>query len=124
MFFICSCPPLSTRVLARVLCLPALLVVCSHAADFVVVCTSNDEALLKAKEVRNKQRNFVWVQFLDLHHFHEDQAKSLQTSTTYVALLTTLLTCKSAVDTESLRESSTKEIQSKLIQLDDRVGKL
>lgn len=90
-----------------------------------IPCTADNEALSKAKkEVRNKQRNFVWVQFSDLQLLYEQQAKGLETLTAHAAQVAALMTCNTAVGTVNVKRCSTKELKNALIQLDDRVRQL
>ncbi|KAH7300530.1 hypothetical protein KP509_24G066800 [Ceratopteris richardii] len=87
-------------------------------------CTTDDEALLKVKkEVRNKQRRFVWVQFSDLQQYHEENARNLD-SLADAARLTALSTCNRVVDKEIVKRSSTTELKQKLKVLDERVEEL
>ncbi|KAI5071426.1 hypothetical protein GOP47_0013677 [Adiantum capillus-veneris] len=90
-----------------------------------IPCATDDEALSKAKkEVRNKQRKFVWVQFSELQKFYEEEARDLDTLSAHRAQVIALLTCDRAVEKESLTRNSTKELKNKLSQLDDRVREL
>lgn len=75
-------------------------------------------------QVRNKQRNFVWVQFSDLQLLYEQQAKGLETLTAHAAQVAALMTCSTAVGTVNVKRCSTKELKNALIQLDDRVRQL
>lgn len=90
-----------------------------------IPCTTDDEALSKAKkEVGNKRRNFVWVQFSDLQLFYEEQAKSLATLTTHAAQMAALLTCNAPSEKATVKRKMTTELQNVLLQLDDRVKQL
>lgn len=91
-----------------------------------IPCTSDDEALSKAKkEVKNQLRNFVWIQFSDLLSFYEEQAKtSTSTLTAHAAQMAALMTCHK---TEGILNTETKvstELQNVLVQVDDRVKEL
>ncbi|MCO5581525.1 hypothetical protein L7F22_035411 [Adiantum nelumboides] len=90
-----------------------------------IPCTTDNEALLKAKkEVRNKQRKFVWVQFSELQQFYEEEARNLDTLSAHCAQVIALSTCDRAVDKEYIGRSSSEELKTKLSQLDDRVRQL
>lgn len=90
-----------------------------------IPCTSDDEALSKArKEVRNKHRKFVWAQLSELQSFYEERAKNLDTLTTHAAQMASLMTCSQTVEELSVKRKVSTDLEKVLARVDDHVKEL
>eukprot|EP00249_Psilotum_nudum_P018283 c26728_g2_i1 orf=54-1868(+) len=90
-----------------------------------IVCTSDDEVLLKAKkEVNNCNRNFIWLQFSELDSYYKRQAENLDSLTTHAAQMASLMTCNRAVEKFDAQRNVSAEFQNILLQMDERIKQL
>ncbi|CAK9198553.1 unnamed protein product [Sphagnum troendelagicum] len=91
-----------------------------------VITNSDRESLTKAeKEVKKASIDFVWVQFSDLHSYHEEEARSSEAMAVRVAETLAFMTCKKGPKTTTkIKPVLSQKLQAVLTDLDNHIKRL
>jgi RNA exonuclease 1 len=91
-----------------------------------VITNSDRESLAKAeKEVKKDSIDFVWVQFSDLHSYHEEEARSSEAMAVRVAETLAFMTCKKGPKTTTkIKPVLSQKLQAVLTDLDNHIKRL